>query len=233
MRDNCYPWQQQDNGFGIEQRAYMSGYELIGGVDEAGRGPLAGPIVASVVILPKDVIIPGINDSKRLTPQQREKLSKIIADVAIDWGVGIVSHEIIDKTNILQSTYLAIQQAISKLRVSPSLLLVDGNFKIPGVNIYQYSIPQGDTISISIQAASIISKVVRDKIMMEYDAIYPEYGFAKHKGYGTKLHIGAIKEYGICNIHRRTYSPIKELLTKKVCINNRRKAWLSRVPMIH
>ncbi len=218
MNDNCYPWQK--NIADIEKIAYMSGYEMIGGIDEAGRGPLAGPVVASVVILPRGIIIPGINDSKKLTPRQREKLYKIISTVAIDWGVGIVEPEVIDEINILQATYMAMRQAVDKLRVHPNLLLVDGNRSISDVQILQYPVPRGDTFVTSIQAASIISKVIRDKIMVEYDAIYPKYSFAKHKGYGTEGHLQAIGQHGVCEIHRTTYAPVRELLTRQVRLPN-------------
>ncbi|MFH1860391.1 MAG: ribonuclease HII [bacterium] len=221
MEDKYYPWQQ--NITDIEKIAYMSGYEMIGGIDEAGRGPLAGPVVASVVILPRDMVIPGINDSKKLTPQQRERLYKIISTVAIDWGVGIVEPEVIDQVNILQATYMAMRQAVAKLRVNPHLLLVDGNLPVPDVEFPQYSVPKGDTFVASIQAASIISKVIRDKIMVEYDAIYPEYGFAMHKGYGTELHVQAIEKHGACGIHRTTYAPVRELLTRQVLVNKRKR----------
>ena len=217
MNNNCYPWQKNITDIEqIEQKAYMSGYEMIGGVDEAGRGPLAGPVVASVVILPRNIVIPGINDSKKLTHQQREKLYKIISTAAIDWGVGIVEPEVIDEINILQATYMAMRQAVAKLRISPHLLLVDGNQSISDVGIPQYPVPRGDTFVTSIQAASIISKVIRDKIMVEYDAIYPNYNFAKHKGYGTEGHLQAIEKHGVCDIHRTTYAPVRELLTRQV-----------------
>lgn len=230
MIDNCYPWQQ--NIADVEKIAYMSGYEMIGGIDEAGRGPLAGPVVASVVILPKNTVIPGINDSKKLTPQQRERLYKIISTVAIDWGVGIVEPVVIDQINILQATYMAMKQAVAKLRVNPQLLLVDGNLAIPEVSIPQYPVPRGDTFVISIQAASIISKVIRDKIMVEYDAIYPEYGFAKHKGYGTELHLQSMERHGVCNIHRTTYAPVRELLIRQVRLP-KEKMSSQRLEVIH
>lgn len=222
MIDNNYPWQQ--NIADVEKIAYMSGYEMIGGIDEAGRGPLAGPVVASVVILPKDTIIPGINDSKKLTTQQRERLYKIISTVAIDWGVGIIEPEVIDQVNILQATYMAMKQAVNKLRVNPQLLLVDGNLAIPEVSIPQYPIPRGDTFVPSIQAASIISKVIRDKIMIEYDSIYPEYSFAKHKGYGTELHLQSMERYGVCKIHRTTYAPVRKLLIRQVRLPKKKKS---------
>ena len=224
MNNSCYPWQQYIADIKqIEQKAYMSGYEMIGGIDEAGRGPLAGPVVASVVILPRNIIIPGINDSKKLTHQQREKLYKIISTAAIDWGVGIVEPDVIDEINILQATYMAMRQAVAKLRVTPHFLLVDGNRSISDVVIPQYPVPKGDTFVTSIQAASIISKVIRDKIMVEYDAIYPKYNFAKHKGYGTELHLQAIEQHGVCEIHRTTYAPVRELLTRQVRLTKGRK----------
>ncbi len=155
---------------------------------------------------------------------QREKLYKIISTVAIDWGVGIVEPVVIDQINILQATYMAMKQAVAKLRVNPQLLLVDGNLAIPEVSIPQYPIPRGDTFVTSIQAASIISKVIRDKIMIEYDSIYPEYGFAKHKGYGTELHLQSMERHGVCKIHRTTYAPVRKLLTRQVRLPKRKRS---------
>jgi len=196
-------WRYEEEGFSL-------GYELIGGVDEVGRGPLAGPIVAAVVILPRDAKIQGINDSKKLSHNMREKLCKIICNTVIDWGIGIVDEQIVDEINILQSTYMAMKRAIKSLKLKPHLLLVDG-FKIPQIDIPQKSIIKGDQLSISIQAASILAKVIRDRIMIEYDKEFPQYGFAKHKGYGTALHIESIKKYGICKIHRKSFEPIKSM----------------------
>ncbi|MBS6644751.1 MAG: ribonuclease HII [Clostridiaceae bacterium] len=174
------------------------------GIDEAGRGPLSGPVVAGAVILPKDCEILFLNDSKKLSEKKRELLFTEIKEKAAAYGVGIVSPARIDEINILQATYEAMRMAVSKLEVTPDILLNDA-VTIPGIEIMQVPIIKGDAKSISIAAASILAKVTRDHMMAEYDAIYPEYGFAKHKGYGTAAHIQAIKEYGPCPIHRRTF----------------------------
>lgn len=174
------------------------------GIDEAGRGPLAGPVVAGAVILPKDCEILFLNDSKKLSEKKREALFDEIKEKAIAWGVGVVSPQTIDTINILQATYQAMRQAIDELAVRPNLLLNDA-VTIPGVDIDQLAIIKGDAKSVSIAAASIIAKVTRDRMMVQYDVLFPEYGFAKHKGYGTKVHIEAIKEHGPCPIHRRSF----------------------------
>ena len=174
------------------------------GIDEAGRGPLSGPVVAGAVILPKDCEILFLNDSKKLSEKKRELLFTEIKEKAAAYGVGIVSPARIDEINILQATYEAMRMAVSKLKVTPDILLNDA-VTIPGIEIMQVPIIKGDAKSISIAAASILAKVTRDHMMAEYDAIYPEYGFAKHKGYGTAAHIQAIKESGPCPIHRRTF----------------------------
>lgn len=193
-----------------EKEAFSLGYELIGGVDEVGRGPLAGPVVAAVVILPKETKIQGINDSKKLSSHQRERLCKTISNLVIDWGIGIVDERKIDEINILEATYIAMRKAVQSLRIKPQFLLVDGH-KIPHLNILQKPIIKGDQVSISIQAASILAKVIRDRMMIEYDKEFPQYGFAKHKGYGTTTHIESIKKYGICKIHRQSFEPIKSM----------------------
>lgn len=197
----------------FENKAYESGYKLVAGVDEVGRGPLAGPVVAAVVVLPPNISIPGIDDSKKLSLTQRERVIKDICNVLIDWGVGIVDEKIIDQINILQATYLAMKKAVSSLKTSPHFLLVDGH-KIPGLSIPQLPIIKGDQLSISIQAASIIAKVIRDRIMMEYDQQYPLYGFSQHKGYGTAFHLDVVKRHGICEIHRQSFEPIKSNLAR-------------------
>ncbi|MGN0383333.1 MAG: ribonuclease HII [Eubacterium sp.] len=179
-------------------------YEFICGIDEVGRGPLAGPVVAGAVILPKDCNILYINDSKQLSRHKREELYEEIMNNAIDAQIGIVSPARIDEINILQATYEAMREAISKLKVTPSILLNDA-VNIPEVNIKQISIIKGDAQSISIAAASIIAKVSRDAMMTEYDKIYPEYGFAGNKGYGSAAHIEAIKRLGPSPIHRKTF----------------------------
>lgn len=179
-------------------------YANICGVDEAGRGPLCGPVVAGAVILPKNCDILYINDSKKLSEKMRDTLYEEISKRAIAWGVGIVSPERIDEINILQATYEAMRIAIGNLSVTPDILLNDA-VTIPDIDIMQVPIIKGDAKSQTIAAASIMAKVTRDRIMAQYDELYPEYGFAKHKGYGTKAHIEAIKEYGPCPIHRRTF----------------------------
>lgn len=179
-------------------------YGTICGIDEAGRGPLCGPVVAAAVILPDEYNILYINDSKKLSETKREEVYKEIDKYAVAYGVGIVSPERIDEINILQATYEAMRTAIHKLSVTPDILLNDA-VTIPMVDIKQVPILKGDAKSQSIAAASIVAKVTRDHLMEEYDKLYPEYGFAKHKGYGTAAHIKAIKEYGPCPIHRRTF----------------------------
>ncbi|MBR6643729.1 MAG: ribonuclease HII [Lachnospiraceae bacterium] len=179
-------------------------YSYICGIDEVGRGPLAGPVVAAAVILPKDCNILYINDSKKLTEQKREELYDQIMEQAVSVGIGIVSHERIDEINILQATYEAMRQAVGKLSVTPDLLLNDA-VTIPELPMKQVPIIKGDAKSISIAAASIVAKVTRDRMMVELDRFYPEYGFAGNKGYGSAVHIQALKEIGPCSIHRRSF----------------------------
>lgn len=176
----------------------------VAGIDEAGRGPLAGPVVAAAVILPKDIFLPFLNDSKKVTEKRRDVLFDQIKQEAIAYGIGIASNALIDEINILQATYEAMREAISKLNKTPDILLVDA-VHIPDINIKQVGIVKGDAKSVNIAAASILAKVTRDRLMLEYDKIYPEYGFASNKGYGTAKHIEALKAYGACDIHRRTF----------------------------
>ena len=185
---------------------------LICGIDEAGRGPLAGPVVAGAAILPKDQTILYLNDSKKLSEKRREELFLEVKEKALYWNVGMSSPERIDEINILQATYEAMRQAISGLGAVPEVLLNDA-VTIPGITIHQVPIIKGDAKSVSIAAASVLAKVTRDHMMVEYDKIYPEYGFAKHKGYGTAAHIAALKEFGPTPIHRRTF--IKNFLPKE------------------
>ncbi len=185
---------------------------LICGIDEAGRGPLAGPVVAGAAILPKDLTILYLNDSKKLSEKHREELFLEVKEKAVSWSVGIASPERIDEINILQATYEAMRQAIAGLHAVPDILLNDA-VTIPGIDIRQIPIIKGDAKSVSIAAASVLAKVTRDHMMVEYDTLYPEYGFAKHKGYGTAAHIAAIKEFGPTPIHRRTF--IKNFLPKE------------------
>ena len=176
----------------------------VAGIDEAGRGPLAGPVVAAAVILPKDIFLPLLNDSKKVTEKRRDVLFDQIKQEAIAYGIGIASNALIDEINILQATYEAMREAISKLNKTPDILLVDA-VHIPDINIKQVGIVKGDAKSVNIAAASILAKVTRDRLMLEYDKIYPEYGFASNKGYGTAKHIEALKAYGACDIHRRSF----------------------------
>ena len=176
----------------------------VAGIDEAGRGPLAGPVVAAAVILPKDIFLPFLNDSKKVTEKRRDGLFDQIKQEALAYGIGIASNALIDEINILQATYEAMREAISKLNKTPDILLVDA-VHIPDINIKQVGIVKGDAKSVNIAAASILAKVTRDRLMLEYDKIYPEYGFASNKGYGTAKHIEALKAYGACDIHRRSF----------------------------
>lgn len=181
-----------------------SQYDFICGIDEVGRGPLAGPVVAGAVVLPKGSRILYINDSKKLSAKKREELFDIIKEEAVSVGIGMASPERIDEINILQATYEAMQQAICKLNPAPDMLLVDA-VTIPEVTTKQVGIVKGDAKSVSIAAASILAKVTRDRMMVELDEAYPEYGFAQHKGYGSAAHIEALKKYGPCPIHRESF----------------------------
>ncbi|MDE5966171.1 MAG: ribonuclease HII [Lachnospiraceae bacterium] len=181
-----------------------AGYDYICGIDEVGRGPLAGPVVACAVILPKDTRLLYVNDSKQLSKAKRELLYRQIIEEAVAVGIGMASEKRIDEINILQATYEAMRMAISELSVKPGILLNDA-VTIPDINIKQVPIIKGDAKSISIAAASIVAKVTRDHMMENYDSVYPGYGFAKHSGYGTKQHIEAIRVLGPCDIHRRTF----------------------------
>lgn len=194
-----------------EKEALSQGYKVVCGIDEAGRGPLCGPVCAAAVILPLDCEIEGINDSKKLSEKKREALYDIITQKALAYGVAMVDAATIDEINILQATFLAMRTAVEKLKISPDIALIDGNLK-PGLEIEQRPIVKGDAKSISIAAASILAKVTRDRYMKELDKKYPQYKFAQHKGYGTKLHYQMIEQYGICDEHRRTF--LKKILDK-------------------
>ena len=188
----------------LERELYDEGCELIAGVDEAGRGPLAGPLVIAAVILPKDVFISGLNDSKQLSAEKREQLYDVILEHAVAVGIGIVSPQRIDEINILQATYEAMRQAIGKLNPQPAVLLNDA-VRIPQVAIQQVPIIKGDAKSVSIAAASIVAKVTRDRMMEQYEEVFPGYGFARNKGYGSKEHIEALQTMGPTAIHRRSF----------------------------
>lgn len=188
----------------IEEELYTKGYKLVCGVDEAGRGPLCGPVVAAAVILKPDQMIEGVNDSKKLSEKKREKIYEEIMQNALAVGVGISDVDIIEEVNILNATKLAMKQAISNLKVQPEYVLIDGNQMID-ISIPAQTVVSGDAKSESIAAASIIAKVTRDRMLIQWDKTYPQYGFAKHKGYGTKAHVEAIKEYGLTPLHRPSF----------------------------
>lgn len=188
----------------IEDSLYEKGYNFICGVDEAGRGPLCGPVVAAAVILPKDECIEGVNDSKKLSEKKREVLYDEIISKAVAYGIGISDVEVIEEVNILNATKIAMKNAIKNLNVVPDYVLIDGNQMID-IDIPGNTVVSGDAKSESIAAASILAKVTRDRMLREYDKKYPEYGFAKHKGYGTKAHIEAIGKYGLTPIHRPSF----------------------------
>ncbi len=198
-----------------ENELQSQGYPIIAGIDEAGRGPLAGPVVAATVIfnfkeIPKE--LQPITDSKKLSAKKREKLFNLITQHALDCGVGICDHQVIDRINILQATFLAMKKALGAIKQKPNIILLDGNLPLPNYSSPQKSIINGDNLIFSIAAASIIAKVTRDRIMENMHLKYPSYFFAKHKGYGTKVHMNALKLYGPCEIHRKSFKPVKLLL---------------------
>jgi ribonuclease HII len=195
----------RDDLLRYEREYWSAGVLEIAGVDEAGRGPLAGPVVAAAVIFKPEQFIEGVNDSKVLLPEEREELYEKIVREALSFGVGIVHHDVIDEINILQATFRAMHTAVRRLAVTPALLLIDGNRFLDNGIPYK-TIVDGDALSFSIAAASIIAKVTRDRLMVEYDKQFPEYGFAQHKGYATPQHREAIKQLGLCEIHRRSFT---------------------------
>lgn len=202
----------------MENAIHQQGFTYIAGVDEAGRGPLAGPVVAAAVILPENCILEGVNDSKKLSPRQREMVLKRILENAVDVSIGEVLPEEIDRINILQASWQAMRKALSGLKTHPDYVLVDG-WAIPGVP-NQKGVVKGDAKCISIAAASIVAKVTRDKIMEELDKHWPVYGFAKHKGYPTKQHLEALNLYGPCPIHRKSFKPVSQVILPFMEIEN-------------
>ena len=188
----------------IEDEYLSAGIQLICGVDEAGRGPLAGPVCAAAVILPPHFDLPGLNDSKKLTDKRRRELFPLIKDAAIAYGIGFASHEEVDSINILQATYLAMERAIAQLSISPEQLLIDGN-RAKDFGIPTRTVVKGDSLSASIAAASVLAKVSRDDLMLQAAEKYPRYGFEIHKGYGTKAHYEALSSFGPSPIHRKTF----------------------------
>lgn len=200
---------RQEKMWEIERSLKKKGYKYIAGVDEAGRGPLAGPVYAAAVILPEEADLSGINDSKKLTPKKREELFDKIIDTAISYSIFSVDEKEIDEINILNATHRAMNGAVNGLSEKPDYVIIDGN-SIKGMELPHETVVKGDAKSISIAAASILAKVARDRYIDEMGKVYPEYGFENHKGYGTKAHTDAILKYGVCPIHRRTF--LKKLL---------------------
>lgn len=192
------------NLWAIEDGCFEEGYSVVCGVDEAGRGPLAGPVCAAAVILPPHLEIPGLNDSKKLTDKRRRELMPVIKEQAIAYGIAFASHEEIDGINILQATYLAMERALAELSVKPDIALIDGN-RAKDFGLPVKTVVHGDSLSASIAAASVLAKVTRDDLMMTLAEEYPQYGFEIHKGYGTKAHYEALSTYGPCPVHRMTF----------------------------
>jgi len=195
----------------LEQKRWAEGFSFVGGVDEVGRGPLAGPVVAAAVVFPKDARIPAVNDSKQLTEEQRIELRQAILEVpGVQYGIALVSVEMIDKINILQASRMAMRQAAGQLE-KLDFLLIDG-LPVPDMPVPCEAIVKGDAKSASIAAASILAKVFRDELMVDLALQYPLYGFEQHKGYGTEKHLEALKTYGVCAIHRRSFAPVRDII---------------------
>ena len=196
----------------LEEMLARKGYRAVAGVDEVGRGPLAGPVVAAAVIIPPDVEIVGIDDSKKLSAHRREELFDEIVALGLPCAVGIIDNRTIDKINILKASLMAMRRAVLDLKQGPDFILVDGNNAIPNIDLPQFAIVGGDSRCRAIGAASIIAKVTRDRIMDKYQALYPAYSFAQHKGYPTPAHLDELREHGPCEIHRRSFKPVADLI---------------------
>ncbi len=199
--------------FDFDRQLYGEGFTRIAGIDEAGRGPWAGPVVAAAVVMPANVFIDGVNDSKKLTPQYREKLIARIISSCLDYAVGVIDHEVIDEINILKATCCAMRAAVEKLSQPVELCIIDGNMNLDGY-VKQYRCYKGgDSLSFHIACASIVAKVTRDRMMNEFDTLYPGWGFAQHKGYGTAAHLEAIRVKGLSPIHRKSFHPMKAMVS--------------------
>jgi ribonuclease HII len=196
----------------IEEVVFGQGFSAVCGVDEVGRGPLAGPVVAAAVIFPRDLVIKGLDDSKKLSASRRDDLFDEIAQLGLPCAVGVIDHETIDKINILRASLMAMRKAVLDLKQNPDVLLVDGTYTIPNLRQPQYAIVAGDSRCRAIMAASIMAKVTRDRIMDEYQALYPSFSFSVHKGYPTSAHIRELEEHGPCDIHRKTFKPVARLI---------------------
>jgi len=200
----------------LESNLWKQGFRTLAGVDEVGRGPLAGPVVAACVVFPQNFLLSGVNDSKKLTSTKREKLFDQILKNAQEVGIGIVGERTIDRMNILNASLKAMWKAVNQLKHLPEFILVDGNQKIPNLLLPQMPVVKGDSQSLSIAAASIVAKVTRDRIMLKYHRKYPEFCFAEHKGYATKAHVEALKTFGPCQIHRKSFKPVKLFQTNQI-----------------
>jgi ribonuclease HII len=199
----------------IEASLRRSGFKCICGVDEAGRGPLAGPVVAAAVVLPGRLLIDGLTDSKLLSAEKREEIyEQLLAEEDVHTAIGIMDHTVIDRINILQASLRAMRKAVSEIGCDPDVLLVDGNFTVPNVTLPQYAVIHGDRRCPSISAASIIAKVTRDRIMDHYAELHPQFTFRKHRGYSTPEHFRELREHGPCEIHRRSYAPVAQILAQ-------------------
>jgi len=198
-----------------ERELWGKGYRFVAGVDEVGRGPLAGPVVAACVIFPEDINLPGLDDSKKLTPPKREEFYRKIRDCSLEYGIGIIREKEIDKLNILRASLKAMHKAVSGLKNRPDFLLIDGNQKIPELAIPQLPVVKGDSLSLSCAAASIIAKVERDRMMRNLHRKYPRFCFDQNKGYSSKKHLEALEEFGPCRIHRRSFKSVMECLVKQ------------------
>ncbi len=195
----------------FEARARASGFTCIAGLDEAGRGPLAGPVVAAAVVLPEGLLIPGLTDSKQVPEQERERLFVVIQEQAVCYGIGVVDEQTIDEVNILQATIIAMERALAPLDPRPDYLLLDA-ITLPRIPLPQNPLIKGDSRSHSISAASILAKVTRDRLMLKLHEKYPQYNFRKHKGYGTSEHLALLREHGPCDAHRKTFNPVARML---------------------
>jgi ribonuclease HII len=210
-------------GLALENKLREQGFRVVAGVDEVGRGPLAGPVVAACVVLPPNLFLPEVNDSKKLTPKKREHLFDQIMENVQEVGIGIVGERTIDRMNILNASLKAMWKAVNKLKNPPEFILVDGNQKIPQLLLPQMPVVKGDCLSLSIAAASIVAKVTRDRIMLKYHRKYPEFCFAAHKGYATKTHVEALKTFGPCQIHRKSFKLVRLCLTNQIDMDIRSK----------
>ena len=196
----------------MEEMLRDKGYRAVAGIDEVGRGPLAGPVVAAAVILPSEIELEGLDDSKKLSAHRREELFDEIANLGLPCAVGVIDNHTIDKINILKASLMAMRKALMDLKQAPDFVLVDGNHAVPHVEIPQFAVVGGDSRCRAISAASIVAKVTRDRIMDRYQALYPAFSFSQHKGYPTPVHMDELREHGPCEIHRRSFKPVASLI---------------------